>query len=75
MNRMKKPLFAARLVRADRVRSYHVRPTTQGWEASAFEDHRVMHDRHYTDWHRVEHTLASFKHEIAGLRADGWRDA
>jgi hypothetical protein len=35
---MTRPLFDATLVRADRVRSYHVRLTSTGWEASAFFD-------------------------------------
>src|SRR5262245_59035508 len=66
---MKRELLTARLVRAHRVRSYHVRPTLAGWEASAREDERLVHERSYSDWHRVERTLERFRDEIAELRA------
>jgi hypothetical protein len=72
---MKKALLTARLVRANRVRSYHIRPTSAGWEASAREDERLVQERSYSDWHRVERTLERFRDEIAELRAQGWRDA
>jgi hypothetical protein len=72
---MKRALLAARLLRANRVRSYHVLQTPGGWEASAREDERVVQERSYSDWHRVEHTLEKFRDEIADLRAQGWRDA
>ena len=72
---MKRALLTARLVRANRVRSYHIRPTAAGWEASAREDERLLQERAYSDWHRVERTLERFRDEIAELRAQGWRDA
>ena len=72
---MKRALLTARLVRANRVRSYHIRPTAAGWEASAREDERLVQERSYSDWHRVERTLERFRDEIAQLRAQGWRDA
>jgi hypothetical protein len=72
---MKKALLTARLVRADRVRSYHIGPTSAGWEASSREDERLVQERSYSDWHRVERTLERFRDEIAELRAQGWRDA
>ena len=72
---MKRALLTARLVRADRVRSYHIRPTSTGWEASAREDEGLVQERTYFDWHRVERTLQRFRDEIAELRAQGWRDA
>jgi len=72
---MKRALLTARLVRADRVRSYHIRPTSVGWEASAREDGRLIQKRRHSDWHRVERTLERFRDEIAELRSQGWRDA
>jgi hypothetical protein len=71
---MKRALLTARLVRANRVRSYHIRPTSAGWEASARENERLLRERSYSDWHRVERTLERFRDEIAELRAQGWRD-
>jgi hypothetical protein len=72
---MKGTLLTVRLVRANRVRSYDIRPTARGWEASAREDERFIQERSYSDWHRVERTLERFRDEIAELRAQGWRDA
>ena len=72
---MKSALLTARLVRANRVRSYHIRPTAAGWKASAREDEQLVQERSYSDWHRVERTLEQFRDEIAELRAQGWRDA
>ena len=69
-------LIAKTLVRADHVRSFHIRPVPGlGWEAAEREDQRVVQQRCYTDWHRVEQTLARFTREIADLREQGWRDA
>lgn len=72
---MTTPLLAATLVRADHVRSFHVRAARPaGWEAAQFEDQRVVQQRRCTDWHQVELTLFSFAREIAELRELGWRD-
>lgn len=60
-------LLAARLVRADRVRSFHIRSVVPaGWEASEYEGERVVR-QHYRDWHRVEGTLVRYSREIASL--------
>jgi hypothetical protein len=72
---MKRALLTARLVRANRVRSYHIRTASAGWEASTREDERLVQERTHSDWHRVERTLKRFRDEIAELRAQGWRDA
>ena len=71
---MKNLLLTATLVRGDRVRSYQIQLTSAGWEAFAREDERTVQERQYNDWHRVEQALARFEHEIAVLRAEGWRD-
>lgn len=70
------PLLTATLARADRVRSFRVRTTPSGgWEAAELENDRVVRRYRYTDWHRVERTLARFAREIAELREGGWCDA
>jgi len=72
---MTTPLLATTLVRADHVRSFHVRAALHaGWEATEHEDQRVVL-RLYTDWHRVEQTLVRFARDIAELREQGWREA
>jgi hypothetical protein len=73
---MTMPLLATTLVRADHVRSFHVRTARPaGWEAAEHEDRRVVQQQHYTDWHRVEQTLVRFARDIAQLREQGWREA
>jgi len=75
-SRMKTHLLAKTLVRADRVRSYEVRPVSPvGWEASQSEDQRIVETKRYDDWHRVERMLSRFTREIAELRQQGWQDA
>jgi hypothetical protein len=71
---MKRPLLVATLARAERVRSYRIEPTSDGWEVCAREGQRVLEARVHADWHRVEHTLERFRVEIDALRAEGWRD-
>ena len=72
---MTTPLLATTLVRADHIRSFHVRTARPaGWEAAEHDDQRVVR-RLYTDWHRVEQTLVRFARDIAELREQGWREA
>jgi hypothetical protein len=73
---MNSSLLEATLVRADRVRAFHIRqafPT--GWETLESEGQRLVRQQRHTDWHRVEVALASFKREIAELKEQGWREA
>jgi hypothetical protein len=72
---MTTPLFTTTLVRAEHVKSFHVRAARpMGWEAAEHEDQRVVQQQRYTDWHRVEQTLARFAHEISALREQGWHE-
>jgi hypothetical protein len=72
---MTTPLLATTLVRADHIRSFHVRTARPaGWETAEHEDQQVVL-RLYTDWHRVEQTLVRFARDIAELCEQGWRDA
>jgi hypothetical protein len=51
---MTTPLLATTLVRADRVRSFHVRSARPaGWEVAEHDDQRVVQQQRHTDWHRV----------------------
>jgi len=69
-------VFDKTLVRADHFRSFRVRTTRPaGWEASEREDQRIIAERHYSDWHRVEEAVRCFQQHIADLRAAGWREA
>jgi hypothetical protein len=73
---MTTPLLATTLVRADRVRSFHVRSARPaGWEVAEHDDQRVVQQQRHTDWHRVEQTLVRFAREIAELREQGWHEA
>jgi hypothetical protein len=73
---MNAPLLATKLVHADDVRSFQIRPVLPaGWEAAEYENHRVVYQRHYADWHRLELTLVRFRREIADLRSQGWLEA
>ncbi len=73
---MKNPLFAKTLVRADHVRSFQVqRALPLGWEVFERDDHRVVQQQRYTDWHRVERTVTRFSQQIAELRRQGWHEA
>jgi hypothetical protein len=73
---MRTPLLAARLVRADHVRSFQICPALPaGWEASERDNQRVVQEQRLKDWHRVEQALTRFKRQIVDLRDQGWRDA
>jgi hypothetical protein len=68
-------LLATTLVRADHVRSFHVRPARlAGWEAAEREDQHVVQQQRYTDWHRVERAITHFRRKIAVLLEQGWRE-
>jgi hypothetical protein len=72
---MRPPLLETTLVRADRVRSFRVQPTSSvGWEASEREGHHIVQQQCHTDWHRVERTLERFGREIEELKQQGWRE-
>ena len=71
---MKKPLLAATLSRADQSRSFHVLPSSGGWEVSESQNDRVVYRQSVGDWHRLEGVLARFKREILELLDQGWRE-
>jgi hypothetical protein len=66
-------MFTITLQRAEHVRQYSIRPTTDaGWEVRREEDRTLTRHVHYHDWHRVERALAMFRREVADLTAQGW---
>jgi hypothetical protein len=70
---MRSPILAATLVHGNRVRSFEVRPgPVAGWDACEHEDDCLIRKQGYTDWHRVEQTIARFERAITELREQGW---
>ena len=70
---MKPLVFAKVLRRAPQVRSFEIASApVSGWEVSERADDAVVHQRHYSDWHRVERVLTRFRREISELRRQGW---
>jgi hypothetical protein len=72
---MSLPLIATTLVRAAHARSFLISlAKLGGWEVTAYEDQRIVHQCLYHDWHHVEVALARFSTEIARLRLQGWQE-
>lgn len=70
---MTEPLLEETLVRAGRMRSFHIDAAPAvGWEASERVNERIVQKQRYTEWHRVERTLSRFKRTIQALRDQGW---
>jgi hypothetical protein len=67
------PIFTKTLVRASHVRRFEITPLpASGWEVSACEDQRVLDQRQYRDWHRVERARMAFVREVVALEREGW---
>jgi hypothetical protein len=66
-------VFRKTLVRSLHVRCFEIDALpASGWIASEREDERVVQQRRYTDWHRVERAAKIFMREVADLRSQGW---
>jgi hypothetical protein len=66
-------VFSKTLVRSRHVRYFEIDALpASGWIASEREDERVVQQRRYTDWHRVERAAKIFMREVANLRRQGW---
>ena len=66
-------VFRKTLVRALHVRDFEIDSLpASGWIASEREDERVVRQRQYTDWHRVERAAKGFMREVADLQRQGW---
>lgn len=69
-------VFRKTLVRAPHVRSFEINLLpAAGWEVSEREDQRVVQQRRYNDWHRVERAVLRFTRDVSDLRRQGWLDA
>jgi hypothetical protein len=66
-------MFDVSLRHADHVRQYSIsHASPSGWEIKSEEDRTLLRHSLCTDWHRVERTVALFRHEVDELVADGW---
>lgn len=73
---MTSTLLATTLVRAHHSRSFQIHAArSAGWHVTEQQDQRVVQQRHYADWHRLERVRARFAREINELREQGWREA
>jgi len=68
-------VFEKTLVRAGDVRSFQILWGPAGWEVSEQGKDQTAQRLRYTDWHRVERTVARFTREIDELRKDGWTES
>jgi hypothetical protein len=66
--------FAKSLRKAEHVRRYSIQPTATGWELREEQDSRVVRQRSYRDWHRVEHARRVLAQELSHLRDEGWQE-
>ena len=65
----------AKSVRKDhQTRRYSIRNTNPGWEVREEQDSRVIRQKHYYDWHRVERARRIFTIKLDALRQEGWQD-
>jgi hypothetical protein len=73
---MKPGMFAKQLVQAGHTRRFTISEAGDlGWDVREEQDSRVVRHVRYTDWHRVERALISFRHRVSELERAGWRPA
>jgi len=65
-------MYATSLRKQLQVRRFTIRHVRPGWEVRDENDHEVLKQVIYKDWHRVERAIAMFEHEEAVLEAAGW---
>jgi hypothetical protein len=67
-------MFSVLIRHGARERRYNIlEHGPAGWEIRTEDDHNVVRQAKYDDWHRVERALAGFHREIASLLAQGWQ--
>lgn len=67
-------MFTKELHRAGHVRRFSIQEHDQdGWEVREEQDHRILRQVRYTDWHRVERARTGFELQIGELEETGWR--
>ena len=58
------------------VRQFTISSSTpSGWEVKDQQDVRVLRNRLYRDWHRVERAMLTFTVEAARLLDEGWKES
>ena len=68
-------MFSRTLTQAGHVRSFVMRTEgDSGWEVRIEEDDRLVRQKRYSDWHRLERALGLLQREIGALQAQGWRE-
>ena len=65
-------MYATSLRKQLQVRRFTIRHVRPGWEVKDENDHQVLKQVIYKDWHRVERAIAMFEQEEAELEASGW---
>lgn len=65
-------MFTKELRRAGHVKRFSVQEHGHGWEAREEQDHEVLRQVRYTDWHRVERAITGFELQIGELEERGW---
>ena len=66
--------FSKSIRNANHVRRFTIEPTTAGWEVKETQDSKVVRQRYYQDWHRVERVRRAFTLQLNELRQDGWEE-
>ena len=65
-------MFVKELYRAGQTRKFSIKDVGGGWEVRDEQDEHVLKVVRYTDWHRVERALNTFKLQIVELEDAGW---
>ena len=65
-------MYATSLRKQLQLRRFTIRHVRPGWEVRDENDHEVLKQVIYKDWHRVERAIAMFEQEEAALEASGW---
>jgi hypothetical protein len=45
----------------------------EGWDVRVEQDSRVVREKRYTDWHRVERAMLSMDRQVSQLEESGWQ--
>ena len=66
--------FVRQVRKAAQTRRFTIQPAIEGWEVTEEADDRIVWERRYQDWHRVEQARRAIVVEIRQLTADGWKE-
>jgi hypothetical protein len=66
----------AKSLRNDRhTQRFTIEPTASGWEVREEHDSRIVRQRYYQDWHRVERARRELVLRTSALKERGWIEA